>query len=95
MSFIDNSPPKHLDIGSLVSGENTTIYNSKQSKNKYKYNLYFSIDEVRALAKLGEKPVFSIHTNSRAAYEKALEMQKRANQYLGNIKPEEESEVEK
>ncbi|MBO4936878.1 MAG: hypothetical protein J6C90_00970 [Clostridia bacterium] len=82
MSFIDNDPPKHLDIGSLTSGKNYNIYNSKESKSKYKYNLYFTMDEKRALIKLGEKPISDVHTNSKKVYENALKMQERARQYI-------------
>ena len=44
MSFFDNDPPKHLDIGSLTEGKNFNIYTSDNGK-KFKYCVFYSPGE--------------------------------------------------
>jgi len=39
MSFFDNDPPKHLDIGSLTEGKDFNIYTSDNGK-KFKYCVF-------------------------------------------------------
>ena len=35
MSFVDNDPPKELDVGSLTSDESINIYSAGQNNKKY------------------------------------------------------------
>ena len=83
MSFIDNDPPKHLDIGSLTHPERTSIYGTKGSLlNACRRRcLYFSLDEIRVLV-LKEGIVPKSGHFSRKDYKKALEMKERAQKYL-------------
>ena len=83
MSFIDNDPPKHLDIGSLRHPERTSIYRTKGSLLNAcrKRCLYFSLEEIRVLI-LKEGIVPKSGHFSRKDYKKALEMKERAQKYL-------------
>ena len=83
MSFIDNDPPKHSDIGSLRNPERLSIYNKKGSLLNAcrKRCLYFSLDEIRVLI-LKEGIVPKSGHFSRKEYKKALEMKERAQKYL-------------
>ena len=83
MSFIDNDPPKHLDIGSLTHPERLSIYNKKGSLLNAcrKRCLYFSLDEIRVLV-LKEGIVPKSGHFSRKGYKRALEMRERAQKYL-------------
>ena len=83
MSFIDNDPPKHSDIGSLTHPERLSIYNKKGSLLNAcrKRSLYFSLDEIRVLI-LKEGIVPKSGHFSRKEYKKALEMKERAQKYL-------------
>lgn len=81
MSYIDNDPPKHLDIGSLVGGRNINIYTS-EGKSKYKYNLFFTLEEKIAAIKHEGLKLFDVHTNSKKVYKEALLTRERINQYI-------------
>ena len=83
MSFIDNDPPKHADIGSLRNTERLSIYNRNGSLLNAcrKRHLYFSLDEIRVLI-LKEGIVPKSGHFSRKEYKKALEMKERAQKYL-------------
>ena len=35
MSFVDNDPPKHLDVESIRSGKGISIYDRDDKKYKY------------------------------------------------------------
>ena len=74
MSFIDNDPPKHSDIGSLRNPERLSIYNRKGSLLNAcrKRSLYFSLDEIRVLV-LEERIVQKRGNFSRKGYKQAFE----------------------
>ena len=95
MSFIDNDPPKHADIGSLTLPEKLSIYNKKGSLLNAcrKRSLYFSLDEIRVLI-LKEGIVPKSGHFSRKEYKKALEMKERAQQYLKEEKGQKEMNLE-
>ena len=90
MSFVDNDPPKHLDICSLHCEERVDIYKSG-SKKSYKYHVWLSLDEIRVLIAHGEKYFFRIRTNSKKEYNDALEIQNRARKYLEETKTKDDS----
>ena len=83
MSFIDNDPPKHADIGSLTHPERLSIYKRKGSLLNAcrKRCLYFSLEEIRVLV-LKEGIVPKSGHFSRKGYKNALEMKERAQKYL-------------
>ena len=82
MSFVDNDPPKHYSIGELSGkGGHLSIYDIKDQK-KHKYVVALNMDEIRVLVKHREKYFSTIFTNSKKEYLAALEIQKRARQYL-------------
>ena len=83
MSFIDNDPPKHLDIGSLKHPERTSIYGRKGHllSDCQKRCLYFSLDEIRVLI-LRDNIVPKSGHFSRKDYKRALELKERAQKYL-------------
>ena len=86
---------KHLDIGSLTKSKNFNIYTSDR-KGKYKYNLYFTLEEKKALIIYEGKTSFDVHTNSKKEYEAALQTRERVRQYIeSNNNNEDESEIEK
>ncbi|MBE7074693.1 MAG: hypothetical protein E7376_01775 [Clostridiales bacterium] len=95
MSFIDNDPPKDLDVGSIINNEGVNIYDAGKDKWKTKYNLALSLDEVRALLAHGERAFFSFHTNSKKKYEEALKTQERAKKYIEDDKTKKEDGLEK
>ena len=82
MSFVDNDPPKELDVGSLTSDESINIYSAGQNNKKYKYVVFLTLDEVRALIAHKEKFFFSIKTNSKKQYQAALKIQEKAQKYI-------------
>ena len=92
MSFVDNDPPKHLDIGSLHREESVNIYKSG-SKKSYKYHVWLSLDEIKVLIAHGEKYFFNIKTNSKKEYNAALEIQKRARKYIEEAKTKTEDDT--
>ena len=83
MSFIDNDPPKHLDVGSLLHPERLSIYSRKGNllNRCRKRCLYFSLEEIRVLI-LKEGTVPKSGHFSRKDYKKALELKERAQKYL-------------
>ena len=81
MSFFDNDPPKHLDVGSLTREDSVNVYKAGSGK-PVKYFLSLSLEEVGALVAHGETPFFRISTNSKKEYKKALEIQNRARRYI-------------
>ena len=89
MSYIDNDPPKQLDIGSLTKGKNFNIYTS-EGKSKYKYNLYFTLEEKLALIKHEGAKLFDVHTNSKSVYKEALQTLARIRKYIENDNNEKE-----
>ena len=86
MSYIDNEPPKHRSIGELTNGENISIYSVSKGSRKYKYVVALNMDEIKALVLKGEKYFHSVSTNSKKEYMAALEVQKRARQYIEEAK---------
>ena len=92
MSFIDNDPPKHLDVGSLTKDESINIYKAG-SKKSYKYHVWLSIDEIRVLIAHGEKYFFSIRTNSKKEYNTALKIQNIARKYIEEAKTKTEDDT--
>lgn len=91
MSFVDNDPPKHADIGSLTRPERLSVYNRKGSLLNAcrKRSLYFSLDEIRVLI-LKEGIVPKSGHFSRKDYKRALEMKERAHNYLEEEKSQKE-----
>ena len=89
MSFFDNDPPKHLDIGSLTEGKNFNIYTSDNGK-KFKYCVFFTLEEKKVL--IEKEGIFprDIQTNSKNVYEEALKKRERARQYIKNNEPDNE-----
>ena len=90
MSFIDNDPPKHADIGSLTYPERLSVYSKRKGSLLNacrKRSLYFSLEEIRILI-LKEGIVPKSGHFSRKDYKRALEMQKRAQKYLEEEKSE-------
>lgn len=83
MSFIDNDPPKHADIGSLTHPERLSVYNRKGSllNGCRKRSLYFSLEEIRILI-LKEGIVPKSGHFYRKDYKRALDMKERAQKYL-------------
>lgn len=92
MSFIDNDPPKHADIGSLTNPERLSVYNRKGSLLNAcrKRSLYFSLDEIRVLV-LKEGIVPKSGHFSRKDYKRAVAMKKRAQKYLEEERLQKES----
>ena len=92
MSFVDDHPPKHADIGSLRHPERLRIYNKKGSLLNAcrKRCLYFSLEEIRVLI-LKEGIVPKSGHFSRKDYKQALEMQERAQKYLEEEKIKKET----
>ena len=86
MSFVDNDPPRHHSIGELANGENISIYSVVKGRGKYKYVVALNMDEIKALVLHGEKYFHSVSTNSKKEYMAALEVQKRARQYIEEAK---------
>ncbi len=95
MSFIDNDPPKHADIGSLTHPERLSIYNKKESLLNAcrKRCLYFSLDEIRVLV-LKEGIVPKSGHFSRKDYKRALEMKEREQKYIEEEKSQKNSSNE-
>lgn len=91
MSFVDNDPPKHADIGTLTHPERLSVYNRKGSLLNAcrKRSLYFSLDEIRILI-LKEGIVPKSGHFSRKDYKRALEMKERAHKYLEEEKMQKE-----
>ena len=91
MSFIDNDPPKHADIGSLTHPESLSIYNRKGSLLNAcrKRCLYFSLDEIRVLV-LKEGIVPKSGHLSRKDYKRAVAMRERAQKYIEEEKQQKE-----
>ena len=83
MSFIDNDPPKHADIGSLRHPERLSVYSRKGNLliACRKRHLYFTLDEIRVLI-LKEGIVPKSGHFSRKGYKQAVEMRERAQKYL-------------
>lgn len=83
MSFIDNDPPKHLDVGSLLHPERLSIYSRKGNllNRCCKRCLYFSLEEIRVLI-LKEGIVPKSGHFSRKDFKRALEMKERAHRYI-------------
>ena len=83
MSIYDNDPPKHLDVGSLTKGKNFNIYTSDNG-NKFKYCVFFTLEEKRVL--IEKEGIFprDVQTNSKKIYKEALEKRDRARQYIKN-----------
>ena len=82
MSYVDNDPPKHYSIGELSGkGGHLSIYDIKDQK-KHKYVVALNMDEIRVLVKHREKYFSTIFTNSKKEYLAALEIQKRAREYI-------------
>jgi len=92
MSFADDHPPKHADIGSLTHPERLSIYNKKGSLLNAcrKRSLYFSLDEIRVLV-LKEGIIPKSGHFSRKDYKRALEMKARAQKYIEEEKLKKES----
>ena len=90
MSFIDNDPPKQYGIGELTNGNNATIYSVAKKQGKYKYVVALNMDEIKALVLHGEKYFFTVRTNSKKEYLAALDVQKRAREYIEKSKSETE-----
>ncbi len=86
MSFIDNDPPRHHSIGELAYGDNMSIYSVAKKQGKYKYVVALNMDEIKALVLHGEKYFHTVCTNSKKEYLAALEVQKRARQYIEEAK---------
>lgn len=85
MSFVDNDPPKHLDVGSLTDPDKMSIYGRKRSllNGCRKRYVYFSLEEIRILIiKEGISMPSTFRSLSKKEYEKAMEMKERANKYL-------------
>ena len=82
MSYIDNDPPKQHSIGELFNDDNLSIYDVAKGKRKHKYVVALNMEEIRVLVSHGEKYFFTVNTNSKKEYLAALEIQKRARQYL-------------
>lgn len=89
MSFFDNDPPKHLDIGSITRGKNFNIQTSENGK-RFKYCVCFTLEEKKVL--LENEDIFfqDILTNSNKKYKEALEIKARAEQYIKNKKKKED-----
>ena len=86
MSFADNDPPRHHSISELTNNEITSIYSVAKGRGKYKYVVALNMDEIKALVLHGEKYFHSVSTNSKKEYLAALEIQKRARQYIEEAK---------
>lgn len=82
MSYIDNDPPKHYNIGELTNNDSISIYSIAKGKRRYKYVVALNLEEKRALILHGEKPFSDIRTNSKKEYLAALEIQRRAREYI-------------
>ena len=91
MSYVDNDPPKHYSVGELQNGEIASVYSVAKGKRKHKYVVALNLDEKKALILHGEKYFSTISTNSKKEYLAALEVQKRARQYIEEAKSEEEN----
>jgi len=80
MSFVDNDPPKHLDVGSLTDPDKTSIYNRTLCKER---KVYFTLEEIRILIiKEGISMPCTFRSLSKKEYKKAMEMKERAQKYL-------------
>ena len=91
MSFIDNDPPKHADIGSLTHPERLSIFQKTRLRleGRNKGHVFFTCEEMRVLI-LKEGIVPKTGPFSRKGYKKALEMKQRAQKYLEEEKAEKE-----
>ena len=86
MSFVDNDPPRHHSISELTNNEITSVYSVAKGQSKHKYVVALNMDEIKALVLHGEKYFHSVCTNSKKEYMAALELQKRARQYIEEAK---------
>lgn len=104
MSYIDDTPPKHTDAGTLNNPDKLSIYSTAKNKsldldgNIKTRRVYFTLEEKAILAKKeGFIPRFGGEYPSKKSYLEALETKRRAQQYLAEEKcksPEISKEVE-
>jgi hypothetical protein len=92
MSYIDNDPPKHTDIGSLTHPERLSIFQKTRLRfeGRNKGKVFFTLDEIKVLI-LKENIVPKSGPFSKKEYKKALEMKERAQKYLQEEKQQKEN----
>ena len=93
MSFIDNDPPRQHSVAELTNGEISSVYSVAKRRGKFKYVVALNMDEIKALVLHGEKYFHSVSTNSKKEYLTALEVQKRAREYLEEEKSKSEDNL--
>ena len=95
MSFVDNNPPKHKSVRELRHPEELSIYHvgnnrrSLISRLLYPYFVALTMEELRAIILMGEKPIKGYL--SRKEYKKHLEQVERINAFLEQKKLEKQN----
>ena len=82
MSYIDNDPPRHANVGHLRNPDRLNVHKQLNGITYHRYFVALSALERKAIILMGEKPILSGHTTSKKVYNKALNQQYRARLWI-------------